>query len=311
MEVGDIVRQAARRFGDAPAIECGTQVMSFRAFDQATNRLGNALINLGLLPGDRVGVLLPNGIEGLVVYYALAKAGLVRVALNYRDSKADHIYRVVDSGSRAIIAPQPHIFDVEFQIGPEQLERMMADGSEVPCDVARPPSAPYRLGYTGGTTGPPKAVILNTSNEYAEITNYLIDLLPNLNDSDVMLHAAPVTHASGSFFLPHFMRGAKNIVLDHFDVGTYLETLQRNAVTNTFLVPTMIAMVLEDPNIEDLDVSVLRRFCYGASPISPSTVERARDVFGNVLTQTYGQAEAPMTITLLRPEQHQDRKSVV
>lgn len=171
MEVGDIVRQAARRFGDAPAIECGTQVMSFRAFDQATNRLGNALINLGLLPGDRVGVLLPNGIEGLVVYYALAKAGLVRVALNYRDSKADHIYRVVDSGSRAIIAPQPHIFDVEFQIGPEQLERMMADGSEVPCDVARPPSAPYRLGYTGGTTGPPKAVILNTSNEYAEITN--------------------------------------------------------------------------------------------------------------------------------------------
>ena len=304
MHVGDLIRRAARRFGDAPAISCGAATMSFTEFDAQTDRLGNALLRRGLQPGDRVAVLLPNGIEGLVAYYAVAKSGLVRVPLNVRDTTEDHEYRLADSGSRALITDRGTSGIVEMNIGLDELEQLISDGSPAPCDITRPAGSPYRLAYTGGTTGRPKAVMLPERSEHAEVVNYLLDLVPDIRAGDVMLHAAPVTHASGSFFLPHLIRGAHNVVVPSFDPGTYLEALERTGATATFLVPTMLAMVLDDPCAAEVDARSLRRLCYGASPIAASTVSRAERVFGRVLTQTYGQSEAPMTITLLRPEEH-------
>lgn len=304
MEIGDLIRRAAARFGDAPAITCGDRSMSFVEFDEATDRLGNALLASGLRAGDRVAVLLPNGIDGLVAYYALAKSGLVRVSMNVRDTTEDHEYRIADSGSRALISDRSTSAAAELNIGLDDLEKMIADGPAGPCDVPRDAEAPYRLGYTGGTTGRPKAVTLSMRSEHAEVTNYLLDLVPDIGPGDVMLHAAPVTHASGSFFLPHLIRGAHNVVLPSFTPGDYLEELRRCRPTATFLVPTMLAMVLDDPGIAEVRTPRLRHLCYGASPIAPATVERAEQAFGPVLAQTYGQSEAPMTITLLRAGEH-------
>ena len=304
VEIGDLLRRAASQFGDAPAVTCGDRTLSFREFDSATDRLGNALLRCGLVPGDRVAVLLPNGIDGLLAYYALAKSGLVRVSLNVRDTPEDHEFRLRDSGSRALISDWSGSASVEMHFGPDELARLTSDGPAGRCDVPRDAEAPYRLGYTGGTTGPPKAVTLSLRSEHAEITNYLLDLIPGIGPGDVMVHAAPVTHASGSFFLPHLVRGAHNVMLPSFDPAALLEELQRRNATATFLVPTMLAMVLEEPGVEDVKTPALRRLCYGASPIAPSVATRAEEVFGQVLAQTYGQAEAPMTITLLRPEEH-------
>src|SRR5450756_315805 len=81
MQIGALIRRAALYFGEAPCLVEGERTLSFREFDAVTDRLGNALLGLGLAPGERVGVLLPNGVDCLVAYYALAKAGLVRVSL--------------------------------------------------------------------------------------------------------------------------------------------------------------------------------------------------------------------------------------
>lgn len=305
MEIGDLLRRAAARFGDAPAVTCGERTLTFKEFDSATDRLGNALLRRGLTPGDRVGVLMPNGIDGLLAYYALAKAGLVRVSLNVRDTADDHAFRLRDSGCRALIGERADpAAAVEMFFGPDDLARMTADEPAARCEVPRDAEAPYRLGYTGGTTGPPKAVTLSMRSEHAEITNYLLDLVPDIGLDDVMVHAAPVTHASGSFFLPHLIRGAHNVVLPSFEPGLLLEELQRRRAATTFLVPTMLAMVLDEPNVADVRLPALRRLCYGASPIAPAVAARAQEVFGPVLAQTYGQSEAPMTITLLRPDEH-------
>lgn len=304
MEIGDLIRRSAARFGDAPAITCGRATMSFREFDRATDRLGNSLLARGLRPGDRVAVLLPNGIDGLVTYYALAKSGLVRVSLNVRDTLEDHEYRVADSQCRAVVSDSPGWATTEFGFDRDELAAMTADGSEQACDVPRDAEAPYRLGYTGGTTGRSKAVVLSMRSEHAEVTNYLLDLVPGIGPGDVMLHAAPVTHASGSFFLPHLVRGAHNVIIESFTPGGYIEELQRTDPTATFLVPTMLSMVLDDPSIAAVRTPRLRHLCYGASPIAPSVATAAQQVFGQVLTQTYGQSEAPMTITLLRPDEH-------
>jgi acyl-CoA synthetase (AMP-forming)/AMP-acid ligase II len=307
MEIGEIVRRAAQRFGPAPALVFGDRMLTFSDLDKATDRVGNALRASGLRSGDRVGVLLPNGIDGLVVFYALAKAGLVRVPLNVRETPGDHAYKLTDSGSRAVIADKADDFGVATittAFDSSTLASVMACGPDVPCSVPRHPDVPFRLGYTGGTTGRPKAVTLSMRCEHAEIASFLIDLLPDVRPGDRMLHAAPVVHASGAFVLPHLIRGATNVIMDRFDPGRFLEELERQEATATFLVPTMIAMVLDEPNVDSIKAAALRRLCYGASPIAPALVERATAAFGPKLAQTYGQAEAPMAITCLQPDEH-------
>src|SRR5207237_5657522 len=81
----------------------GERRVSFAEFDALTDRLGNALLGRGLTAGDRVAVLMPNGIDGVVVYYALAKAGLVRVPLNVRETPHEHAYKIEDSQARLLV----------------------------------------------------------------------------------------------------------------------------------------------------------------------------------------------------------------
>jgi acyl-CoA synthetase (AMP-forming)/AMP-acid ligase II len=303
MQVGALIRRAALYFGEAPCLVEGARVVSFRAFDALTDRLGNALLALGLQPGDRVGVLMPNGIDCLVVYYALAKSGLVRVSLNSRDTHDNHAYKLADSQSRAVIHDGSDGFDVEFAIGRDRLTALIDAGQNSPCAVDRDLDAPYRLGYTSGTTGRPKAVTLTTRGELAELSAFLTDLVPDIRPGDTFLHAAPIAHASGAFFLPSLMRGARSVVMAKFDPGEFVGLAAAERATLTFLVPTMLAMVLEHPATVGAEFS-FRRVAYGAAPIAPALLKRAEARFGRVFAQTYGQAESPMVITCLQPEDH-------
>jgi acyl-CoA synthetase (AMP-forming)/AMP-acid ligase II len=118
-----------------------------------------------------------------------------------------------------------------------------------------------------------------------------------------MLHAAPITHGSGAFFLPHLVKGAPNVVLQKFSPASFLEAAQRYRATSTFMVPTMIAMLLEDPATAGADLA-LERLCYGGAPIATTVLQHGIDVLGPVFTQLYGQAEAPLAITCLQPWEH-------
>jgi acyl-CoA synthetase (AMP-forming)/AMP-acid ligase II len=302
-QIGDLIRRAARTFGAADALIEGERRVSFAEFDALTDRLGNALLARGLRAGDRVAVLMPNGIDGVVVYYALAKAGLVRVPLNVRETPHEHAYKISDSQARLLIhAGQPPA-ETELVIAAGELAGIIDAASTAPCDVRRDPAAPLRLAYTGGTTGEPKAVSLTTRSELAEVANFLVDLLPDLRPGSVMLHAAPITHGSGAFFLPHLVKGATSVVVPKFSPPSFLEAAQRHAATVTFMVPTMIAMLLEEPGIAEAGLA-LERLCYGAAPIAPALLQRGLDALGPVFTQLYGQAEAPMAITCLQPHEH-------
>ncbi|AWK76332.1 fatty-acid--CoA ligase (plasmid) [Rhodococcus oxybenzonivorans] len=303
MQIGDLIRRAGKQFGSAPALIDGGRVVSFAEFDALTDRLGHALLARGLDAGDRVAVLMPNGIDGVVVYYALAKAGLVRVPLNVRETVHEHAYKVEDSQARALVYAGDPPAHVEVMITADQLPDLIADAPDGPCDVRRDQDAPLRLAYTGGTTGKPKAVVLTTRSELAEVANFLVDLLPNLRPDSVMLHAAPITHGSGAFFLPHLVKGAPNVIVSKFSPGAFLKAAQKYRATSTFMVPTMIAMLLEDTATAAADLA-LERLCYGGAPIATSVLQRGIDILGPVFTQLYGQAEAPLAITCLQPWEH-------
>lgn len=303
MQIGDLIRRAGKHFGDAPALVQGERTVSFAEFDQLTDRLGNALLARGLEPGDRVSVLMPNGIDGVVVYYALAKSGLVRVPLNSRETAHEHAYKIDDSGSRALVHAGPAPAEVEVMITAEELPALIASASDEPCSVVRDQDAPFRLAYTGGTTGKPKAVVLTTRSEHAEVANFLVDLVPGLTPQSVMLHAAPITHGSGAFFLPHLVTGGANVVLEKFTPQAFLEAAVAHRATTTFMVPTMVAMLLEHPATATTDLP-LERLCWGGAPMPTTTLERGLEILGPVFTQLYGQAEAPLAITCLQPWEH-------
>ena len=303
MQIGSLIRRAALYYGDATCLTEGSRDVSFRQFDRLTDIIGNALLARGLNVGDRVGVLLPNSVECLVAYYALAKAGLVRVGLNTRETLDNHRYKLADSGSRAVIHDDIDGLETEIQIGSAEFAAMFNHQDDSPCAVDRALDAPLRLGYTGGTTGKAKAVTLTTRGELAEMSAFLMDLVPDLEPGNTFLHAAPIAHASGAFFLPAIARGVRSLVMKKFDAAEFIALASREKASHTFLVPTMLAMILEQPELDGAEFA-LRKISYGASPIAPTLLNRAEARFGRIFAQCYGQAESPMVITCLKPEDH-------
>ena len=303
MQIGSLIRRAALYYGDTICLTEEGRDVSFREFDRLTDVLGNALLASGLEPGERVGVLLPNSIECLIAYYALAKAGLVRVGMNTRETLENHQYKLEDSGSRAVIHDDIEGIQIGISIGRDEFADMLQYADETPCAIDREMDQPLRLGFTGGTTGKAKAVTLTTRGELAELSGFLIDLVPDLAQGDTFLHAAPIAHASGAFFLPALSRGVRSLVMKKFDAAAFIELASQERASHTFLVPTMLAMILEQPSLDDAEFA-LRKIAYGASPIAPSLLQRAERRFGRIFAQCYGQAESPMLITCLSPEDH-------
>lgn len=306
MLIADMIRRAALLHKDAPLIVAGPRTISYSEFDEATNRCGNALLDAGLARGDRVALNIADGPDYLIASHAAARAGLVQVPLNARETEQDHQHKLADSGARALLGDAVGGAEPEIFADADGVRRLIADGAATVCDASPAEGDVFRLSYTGGTTGPAKAVASTNRQKTAEFTHLLMDLMPDLRAGDKLLHAAPLTHASGAFFLPALLRGACNVLLPGFRPGDYLEAVERHRPAFTFLVPTMLAMLLDDPGSAVADVSSLRAVLWSASPMPRTVSEGSRRLFGEKLRGTYGQSEAPMALTLLR-EDEQDR----
>ncbi|UZD66243.1 class I adenylate-forming enzyme family protein [Marinobacter sp. AN1] len=130
--------------------------------------------------------------------------------------------------------------------------------------------------------------------------------LINVEHEDAMLHAASLIHASGVFVLPFWLRGAKTVIMKAFDPTAFLELIARERITAINVVPTMLQMLLGHPGFEKTDVSSLKQVIYGASPMPRPVIEKAMALWGRErFWQYYGQTECPLTITVLRPEDHE------
>lgn len=115
---------------------------------------------------------------------------------------------------------------------------------------------------------------------------------------------APLTHSGAGMFLPVWMRGGTNIILGGFDPKALLATIELEGVTSTLMVPTMLSVLLDEPSLEEHDLSTLRTVVYGAAPINRALLESALDRLGPVLLQAYGQTEAFCQITVMTKDDH-------
>jgi len=115
-----------------------------------------------------------------------------------------------------------------------------------------------------------------------------------------------MSHGSGSKILAYFVRGARNLTLAKFDPEVFLDAVASAGVTSTFVVPTMIRLLLDALERRSYDLSNLRNITYGGAPMPISLAEEALAAFGPVLTQVYGSCEAPHPVTVLSKSDHVD-----
>jgi fatty-acyl-CoA synthase len=164
------------------------------------------------------------------------------------------------------------------------------------------PDAPSGLAYSGGTTGRPKGIQATFRSSATMTTIQMIEW--EWPDEIRHLICTPLSHAGAAFFVPVLLRGGSMVVLPTFDPPKVFEAIQRYRITTMMLVPTMLYVLLDHPQRKDFDLSSLETVYYGASAISPTRLDEAIRELGPIFFQFYGQAEAPMTITVLRKGDH-------
>lgn len=320
--IGDLVERCCAAYGDDTALITDERRHSFRDVLSRIRRTGRALRSLGLESGDRVALLMDDRPELLDVYYGAMWAGLTLVPLNSRLGVDDHAYILADSGATALCHDVEHAgrvakirdegvvqhvlcADVDGVVdGGLPLAPLVEAEREAPAGSAATPNSLAGIFYTGGTTGRPKGVMHSHRTFLAAVVSEMLEM--GLGERETFAHVAPLTHASGLFVLPTWLRGGTNVVLGGFDPERFLYAIERERITATLMVPTMIYVLLDVPDLRTWDTTSLGTVIYGAAPIGRERLGQALDTFGPVFAQLYGQTEAPNQLTVLSKQAHAD-----
>jgi fatty-acyl-CoA synthase len=318
VSIPDLAVLALERNLDRPTVYLGDEVLTGRQVRDEVSRYAQVYAELGLGEGKGISVLALNRPEVLFLILANAVTAARGTPLHPLGSLDDHVYVLEDADVETLV------FDPVFA------ERAAAIGERMPnlrllsfgpCDVGEdlialaarhepgPIAAPAvdpdtvaGLAYTGGTTGKPKGV-MGTYRSGAAMT--MIQMAEWEWPEEVrFLICTPLSHAGAAFFIPTLLRGGSLVVVPYFEPESFLETIEKFAITATMLVPTMLYVLLDHPRFDEFDLSSLETVFYGAAAMSPTRLQEAIRRVGPKFFQFYGQAECPMTITVLRKDEH-------
>jgi acyl-CoA synthetase (AMP-forming)/AMP-acid ligase II len=326
LNVAQVVAAQARLQPDKIGARDSRRAVTFAQWSERANRLGNALLALGLRKGDRVALLGYNCLEWMEMYVALARAGLIAVPINFRLVPAEIEYIVNHCEARAFIAQDElagrvdSIRDglgivsggyVQFgsskaAAGWQSYEELIARASANAPDVDVVPTDTWALMYTSGTTGRPKGAIRNHAG------SALISLVSALDMGFARDHTAllvmPLCHANSLYFSFTFTYMGATCVIDDrksFDPEHLLRTLCERHVTFTSLVPTHYVMMLDLPDAvkAKYDVGKVSKLMISSAPARRETKLAIMEHFRNSqLFELYGSTEAGW-VTLLRPDE--------
>jgi fatty-acyl-CoA synthase len=318
----DLIVRALAHEPDRPVIRLADgATISAADFRNATSRYCQALQSLGLCAGARIGILSRNRPEVLYLTVACLLNQYVMVPLHPSGSLDDHLYVIEDAAVCALVfdadcfvsraadielrAPQiRHLLSFGASALDTELNRLAARFDVAPLTAPELSSDDvYRLSYSGGTTGQPKAIVNTHRMGLALLT---IQLTEWEWPSDIrQLVCAPLSHAGAAMFLPTLLRRGSLVLLPAFDPVEVLRAIERHRITCVLLVPTMIYALLDHPRFGEFDLSSLEVIFYGASSMSPTRLREAIERMGPIFFQFYGQSEAPMSLSILRRAEHQ------
>ncbi len=326
MNISVTLNKTIRLFPHKEALVEGETRYTYAEVGRRVRRLAQAFDSLGLKAGETVSIVAPNSIAFFEAYYACAYLGLVLNPINFRllgpeiayilnDSKAKLalVHAQFSEPFREALRSAPSLKRVVW-LGPgsprtsqaenlyyEELLASQEGGFAPPAPVGD--ENPAHLYYTSGTTGRPKGVVLTHKNVTSHALAAIAEL--KLTDADTWFHVAPMFHLADAWacFALTWV-GGRHVMLPEFDAGKILELIEKEKITSTNLIPTMITMMLNHPDLEKRDYGSLRFIASGGAPIAPETVRAIIDAFGCQYVQTYGLTETSPYCTVCLPKDH-------
>jgi long-chain acyl-CoA synthetase len=300
--------RAFRYYPQRTALAVDGAAVSFKTLHERVRNIAAALAAKGFAPGDRLALLLPNSTEYIELVYACSWLGVTAVPINARLSAAEIDQVLLDAKPGGLLRhsslPKPSV-QLSWQLVLDE-EPLNVRNDFCPYPVYDP-EAILTLIYTSGTTGRPKGVMVTHANILANVDHF--NYWMRYREGGVYLHAAPIFHIAdfpAMFAAPAF--GARQVTIPKFTSQGFCELVQRERVTHTVLVPTMLNLLTQMPEGKSYDLSSLEVLAYGGSPMPPELVRRTRDLLPNVkLLQSYGLSETGF-LTGLEDQEHVEGK---
>jgi acyl-CoA synthetase (AMP-forming)/AMP-acid ligase II len=323
--VGDIIARGADVFPDAVALVDRDRRLTYEAFNRQVDRLGHALLGLGLAHQDVVGVLARNVTELLVSYFACARAGLVCAPVNLALRPSEIAWCLQDSRARVLIAehalapmadqvlaePLPDLRH-RFWIGrdgDDGFEALLARGSDAPLEVPVQDRDTVQLLYTSGTTSRPKGVLTShLAVTMAALTNALAQQGTPGYTSLVQL---PLFHCAmlNSVLIPNLVVGGKVVLAQGFEPHAIADLIDRESIHLAVLLPMMYGLLIDDPVLGKRTFPTMRRAMYAMAPMNEQRLHQVHTMFPNAdVVLGSGQTEFTPASCVQRPE-HQWTKA--
>ncbi len=323
MNPAEFLTMSSAIIPDREALVSGDGVVrrTYSEVAQRVTQLSGSLADLGVIQGSRVAVMGTNSPEIVELYYACANLGACFVPINFRAKPEELTYMlnasesaVVFAGSRYLdmldsihrdlwIAPKTVLLDGRSE-GVLDYEGLLSQGTNAPPVGEVDLDQATALIFTSGTTAMPKGVELTFLNLSLYVLNTMSPADPD-GEHEKTMTSVPIAHVAGlTAILSSIWGGRTLITLPQFDPEGWLQAVEREKVTHTFVVPTALKRIIEYPYFDRHDLSSLKLITYGAAPMPLDVVCRAIEVFDCGLMNAYGQTESTSSMTYLGPEDH-------
>jgi malonyl-CoA/methylmalonyl-CoA synthetase len=286
--------------------------ISYSFLQQISNRVANALIEMGLKKGERVILYMPKSMEQVIFHLGVQKAGAISVILNPGFKKDEMAYFLKDTDARILVVGKKEealirtiderklILSVDTE-RPFAQEKLFSECSPRISEIESTSQDPALLIYTSGTTGQPKGAILTQGNLVQDAKNIIH--IWEITEMDVLCHALPLFHVHGLCFALHttLIAGAKIVMFDEFSPETAIDILSLQegelACTMFMAVPTMYLRMIDRMGKRKQNFSHLRLLASGSAPLLPKDFEKIREVFGKEPVEREGMSETGMNFS--------------
>lgn len=315
MNLAFILKQAVTCFGNRPALIEKDTCITYPELEARSGRIASALRNLGIHPGDTIGICAPNSIQWVLCYFGIIKLGAVAATFPNAVMGAELRQLIHEVKPRMIFTAPEHLSDLQdVQIsgileriicpdGDLDFQRLLANGSDAFNIVDRDREDACAILFTGGTTGIPKGAVLSHENILTSIQNVVFN--ERSRETDCALCFLPLNHVFGQIHIldATLLSGGCVELMPAFDMERFLEMLSRGRITKLFAVPTVYARLLTLPSLKETLGAV--QYCFSAAAsMAAAMVRQWKELTGLAIHEAYGMTESASMVTYNHYRRH-------